>query len=211
MTRSIARSRSPTDSASPSPPRSPTSACGSPPSVASQLLPEYWASAWKLIAGHPSSEDAIERRLRAVPALRALVRRAHDRGIDILAGTDTVMPWVVPGEALHRELAELRSALGSTEAALAAATTVNGRHIAPGEIGVIAPGARADILLVPEDPTVQLETLRDWRVLFSDGRRYDRSTIESWLEDFRRHFRGQPYRGVMGTIVGWVVGSFGHL
>ena len=43
--------------------------------------------------------------------------------------------------------------LGAAEAALAAVTTVNGRHLAPDEIGVILPGARVDILLVGEDPT----------------------------------------------------------
>jgi hypothetical protein len=42
---------------------------------------------------------------------------------------------------------------------------------------VIAPGARADILLLPEDPSLRLEALRDWRILFADGRRYDRATL----------------------------------
>lgn len=179
-----------------------------PPSEASRFLPQYWTDVWDVLAGHPTSEREIELRLRTLPAMRALVRRAYDRGIDVLAGTDTLMPWVVPGESLHLELAELRRALGSDEAALAAATTVNGRHVAPGEIGVIRPGARADLLLVPEDPTERIEALRDWRILFADGRRYDRATVDAWLDRYRAHFRGQPYRSVMGTVVAWVVASF---
>jgi len=181
-----------------------------PPSEASRVLPEYWADAWDLIAGHPSTEEAIEQRLRLIPAMRSLVRRAHARGIDVLAGTDTLMPWVVPGDALHREMAELQEALGSAEAALAAATTVNGRHLAPGEIGVIAPGAHADILLVREDPTQRLSALREWRIVFAAGRRYDRETLERWVDDYRQHFHSWFQRHIMGTVTALAVGLFGH-
>jgi cytosine/adenosine deaminase-related metal-dependent hydrolase len=142
--------------------------------------------------------------------MRALVRRAHQHGIDILAGTDTIMPWVVPGESLHLEMAALSEALGSAEAALAAATTVNGRHIAPGEIGAIAAGTQADLLLTTRDPTEQLAALADWRVVFADGRRYDRTTVDAWLESYRLHFRGGLYRAVVGTAVSFVVDQFGH-
>jgi imidazolonepropionase-like amidohydrolase len=181
-----------------------------PATSAARLLPEYWANAWDLIAGHPSTPEAIERRLQARPAMRELVRRAHARGIDILAGTDTLMPWVVPGEALHLELAELRGPLGGAEAALAAATTVNGRHLARGEIGVLASGARADVLLTTQDPTQRLATLRDWPILFADGRRYDRSVLDAWIEGYRAHFRGRLYRAVMGTVAAWAVERFEH-
>jgi imidazolonepropionase-like amidohydrolase len=180
-----------------------------PPPTAARFLPEYWAGAWDLIAGHPSTHEAIERRLETQPSMRALVRRAHQHGIDI-PGTDTIMPWVVPGESLHLELAALHEALGSAEAALAAATTVNGRHIAPGEIGTIAAGARADLLLTTQDPTEQLAALADWRVVFADGRAYDRLTVDAWLEDYRLHFRGGLYRAVVGTAVSFVVDQFEH-
>ena len=181
-----------------------------PPSETSRVLPEYWAHAWDLIAGHPATEEAIAQRLRSVSALRSLVRRAHQRGIDVLAGTDTLMPWVVPGDALHREMAELQQALGSAEAALAAATTVNGRHLAPGEIGIIESGARADILLVREDPTQRLSSLREWRIVFADGRRYDRETLDGWVDDYRQYFHGWFQRHIMGTVAALAVGLFGH-
>jgi hypothetical protein len=156
-----------------------------PRSVASRVLPEYWVTAWDLVAGHPSTPESIERRLRAVPAMRALVRRAHERG-------------------------ELEEAFRSAEAALAAATTVNGRHLAPGEIGLIAPGARADILLVTVDPTERLSSLRDWQIVFADGRRYDRETLDGWLDDYQQHFHSWFQRYVMGVVAGVAVGLFEH-
>ena len=45
---------------------------------ASKWLPGYWAGAWEVIVGHPSTQADIERRLRAVPAMRALAGRAHE-------------------------------------------------------------------------------------------------------------------------------------
>jgi imidazolonepropionase-like amidohydrolase len=178
-----------------------------PPGAA--LLPAFWGDAWQIIAGHPDGEPAIERRLESVVALRGLVRRAHGLGIPILAGTDTLMPFVVPGESLHLELEALQEAFGDAEAALATATTVSGRRIAEGEIGTIAPGARADLLLLREDPTRRLGALRDWSHVFADGRPYDRATVDGWLDRYRRHFHGRLYEGVVGTIAGLAVHGFG--
>jgi hypothetical protein len=179
------------------------------PPAGAALLPAFWADAWQVIAGHPTGEHAIAQRLDALLALQGLVRRAHQRGIPILAGTDTLMPFVVPGESLHLEIEALHQAFGSAEAALASATTVSGRHIAEGEIGVIAPGARADLLLLREDPTLRLDALRDWQHVFADGRRYDRATVDSWLDRYTHHFHGRLYAGALGGIVSLAVDGFG--
>jgi imidazolonepropionase-like amidohydrolase len=122
-----------------------------------------------------------------------VTERARALGIDVLAGTDTLMPYVVPGESLHLEIAELAAAFGDNEAALAAATTINGRHLDSGVIGVIAVGARADILLLPADPVADLSALRDWRVVFADGRRYDRADLDRAVKRYNRHFHSPFY------------------
>jgi cytosine/adenosine deaminase-related metal-dependent hydrolase len=180
-----------------------------PPPAGAALLPAFWSDAWQIIAGHPTGEPAIARRLDSLLALQDLVRRAHQRGIPILAGSDTLMPFVVPGEALHLELQALHEAFGSSEAALASATTVSGRHIAEGEIGVIAPGARADLLILREDPTRRLGALRDWQHVFADGRRYDRTTVNTWLDLYKQHFHDRLYAGALGGIVALAVDGFG--
>ena len=179
-----------------------------PPTEASDILSAYWANAWDLVAGHPSTEEAIELQLEAIPAMHALVGRAHARGIDILAGTDTIMPWVVPGESLHLEMLALSDALGSVESALSAATTVNGRHLAPGKIGVIAPDAHADILLMRRDPTLDLTALREWQTVFVAGRRYDRPMLDEWIVDYRRYFHSAYQRSVMRPLAAVAVRFF---
>ncbi|MEW9553292.1 amidohydrolase family protein [Nonomuraea sp. NPDC050783] len=85
----------------------------------------------------------------AAGALRAL----HDAGVALLAGTDAT-PFVPEhGAGLHRELRLLTEAGLGAEEALAAATSVPARHFGLSDRGRIAPGLRADLVLVEGDPT----------------------------------------------------------
>jgi imidazolonepropionase-like amidohydrolase len=83
-------------------------------------------------------------------AAAGALRRA---GVPVLAGTDATPFVPAHGAGLHRELELLvRAGLGN-EAALAAATSVPARHFGLDDRGRIAPGLRADLLLVAGDPT----------------------------------------------------------
>jgi len=166
-----------------------------PPTPGARHLPEVWFEAWSsqyTIASHPTG-DGIARREARLPRFSHVTGKARTLGIDILAGTDTLMPYVVPGESLHLEIAELAHAFRDNEAALAAATTINGRHIDSGAIGVIAAGARADILILPADPVANLSALMDWRIVFASGRRYDRADVDRAVARYDRHFHSPFY------------------
>jgi hypothetical protein len=180
------------------------------PTPASDMLPPYWADAWNIIAGHPTGEAEISLQLQAVPIMRGFIKQAQARGIDILAGTDTLMPWVVPGESLLLEIDEINKAVNNPEAALASATTVNGRHIAPGDIGQIKIGARADILLLPEDPTLDLHALRRWSLIVANGRLYPRALIDDWMQAYRDHFHGFAQANLMTGLVSVAADQYGH-
>ena len=178
---------------------------------ASVYLPKLIESSWNsgAVAGHPKGA-AIAVAAQYHERALLVAKRAHDKGIDVLAGTDTLMPWVVPGESLLLEIDDLAKAYGDRESALAAATTLNGRHLGPDKIGMIAPGYRADIILLPADPTKDLAVLKSWTILFSDGRRYDRKTVDGWLDRYRRHFRSSFYGFVMGSAQDFITGDSGH-
>ncbi|MGI5485753.1 amidohydrolase family protein [Microtetraspora malaysiensis] len=85
----------------------------------------------------------------AVHAARTL----HQAGVSLLAGTDANPFAPVHGAAMHRELALLTEAGLSNVEALAAATSVPARHFGLADRGHVAPGLRADLLLVDGDPT----------------------------------------------------------
>ncbi|MEV0230577.1 amidohydrolase family protein [Nonomuraea sp. NPDC050786] len=101
--------------------------------------------------------------VNAAGALRAL----HRAGVPLLAGTDATPFVPAHGAGMHRELQLLTEAGLSAEAALAAATSVPARHFGLADRGRIAPGLRADLVLVEGDPTGDITATGDiadvWR------------------------------------------------
>lgn len=109
------------------------------------------------------------------------VRRLHEAGVEILAGSD-MQAGVFPGAGLHRELAHLTEAGLSPLAAIQAATIKAARFLArsdaPG-FGVLAPGKRADLLLVEGDPLQDLSNLARIRAVLVRGVPVDRVPLSS--------------------------------
>ncbi|MEU7457750.1 amidohydrolase family protein, partial [Streptosporangium roseum] len=85
----------------------------------------------------------------AVGALRAL----RQAGVPLLAGTDATPFAPAHGAGMHRELHLLTEAGLSPQEALAAATSLPACHFGLTDRGRIAPGLRADLVLVEGDPT----------------------------------------------------------
>ncbi|WP_419993926.1 amidohydrolase family protein [Streptomyces boninensis] len=90
-----------------------------------------------------------ENAVRAADALR----RA---GVCVLAGTDATPATPAHGAALHRELELLTEAGFRNEAALAAATSIPAHRFGLTDRGRIAPGQRADLLLVRGNPITDI-------------------------------------------------------
>lgn len=105
-------------------------------------------------------------------AAYAAVRAVHEAGAAVLAGTDAVA--VLHGAGLHRELELLVLAGMEPAAALAAATTVTARVFGLADRGRIAPGLRADLLLVNGDPTRDIRATRDIAGVWKRGARVER-------------------------------------
>ncbi|MEV0151815.1 MULTISPECIES: amidohydrolase family protein [unclassified Nonomuraea] len=121
------------------------------------------------IAARLSERDraAIDRDHSAVPVHPdgvAHARRAtaalHEAGVVLLAGTDANFFAPVHGAAMHRELLMLTQSGLSPEAALAAATSAPARAFGLADRGRVAPGLRADLLLVDGDPTSDITATR---------------------------------------------------
>lgn len=92
--------------------------------------------------------------------LKENVRLLQAAGVVLVAGTDSGLPNVIHGAALHRELQALVASGFTPAEALAAATSIAATVLLPGEhVGVIEPGAKADLLLVEGDPLDDLTAL----------------------------------------------------
>lgn len=98
----------------------------------------------------------------------------HQAGIEILAGTDANAepgaPFPVPhGGSLHHELGLLVGAGLTPAEALRSATALPARAFGLADRGSVAPGQRADLLLVDGDPTADITVTRNIRAIWCAG------------------------------------------
>jgi imidazolonepropionase-like amidohydrolase len=116
-------------------------------------------------------------------ALRS-VRLLHAAGVPVLAGTDAnnapgrACP-VVHGASLHAELALLVNAGLTPTEALTAATAAPAARFGLSDRGVLAPGRRADLLLVSGDPTSTITDSRAVEAVWRQGQRFDRTAFRA--------------------------------
>ncbi|MEZ4864938.1 MAG: CIA30 family protein [Caldilineaceae bacterium] len=103
------------------------------------------------------------------------VNLLFDAGVPILAGTDAPNPGTAHGASLHRELVLLTDAGLSPLEALRAATSVTADTFSLTDRGRIAPGLRADLLLVNGDPTTEITATRDIAGVWKLGVPVDRA------------------------------------
>lgn len=90
----------------------------------------------------------------------AIVRGLDRAGVRLLAGTDAPNPGTAYGETLHTELELLVAAGISPVKALEAATSMAAMAYRLTDRGRIAPGLRADMVLVNGDPTQDVRLTR---------------------------------------------------
>ena len=121
--------------------------------------------------GAATPEQARERLTRSLQTIKAL----HEAGIPIVAGTDKG----VPGVSLAREIELYVEAGLSPMDAIRAATAVPARvmHLA-GESGTIAPGLRADLIVVDGNPLDRIADIERVILVSSNGRLYQ--TAQLW-------------------------------
>lgn len=103
------------------------------------------------------------------------VHRLHAAGVPVLAGTDSGNPATAHGVSLHGEM-ELLVKAGLTPAeALAAATSLPAKYFHLDDRGRIAPGLRADLVLVDGDPTQDITASRHIAAIYKNGYLVDRT------------------------------------
>lgn len=111
---------------------------------------------------------------------RANVKALHEAGVALLAGDDAGPgPGEAVGSSLHAELEELvRVGLTPVEA-LRAATELSAQRLHLVEVGRLAPGMRADLLVVDGDPTTDITATRRIAAIFKRGRPFDREPLHA--------------------------------
>jgi predicted amidohydrolase YtcJ len=100
-------------------------------------------------------------------------------GVRLLAGTDTGVPYILPGFGLHDEL-ELMAAAGIPASAVLRIATLAPAQFLDREkdLGTIAVGRLADLVLLDADPLQSVANTRRIRAVVADGQLFDRAALD---------------------------------
>lgn len=142
--------------------------------------------AWRRqAAGGPRDSPGV---LKAFFDLRKRILKAlSDAGVGILMGTDSPQMFNVPGFALHRELKLVGESGMSNYEILRSGTSSVARYVSDhlgleGNFGTIAPGQRADLVLLGSNPLEDLSNLTDRVGVMVRGRWVPRTEIDEGLK-----------------------------
>jgi imidazolonepropionase-like amidohydrolase len=106
------------------------------------------------------------------------VKKLFDAGVLLATGTDAPYPGDFQGEGLHREL-ELLVDAGLTPLQAIRAATYDAARImkAESEWGSLAPGRRANVLIVAGRPDQHIRDTRKIDTVILDGKILDRDAL----------------------------------
>jgi hypothetical protein len=104
-------------------------------------------------------------------------------GVPLLAGTDAMNPYCMPGFSLHDELALLVESGLTPLAALQSATLRPAEFFGrTTDLGSVAPGKLADLVLLAADPLADIHNTTQIQAVWFRGKYFDRAALGTLLE-----------------------------
>jgi hypothetical protein len=117
--------------------------------------------------------------------LEQLTRGFRDAGVGLLVGTDALNTGTVPGTSAHDELALLVRAGLTPYEALRAATANAGAFLKRADLGTLAVGKQADLLLLDADPLANVANTRRIAGVMVRGQWLSRTDIRRITDDLK--------------------------
>jgi imidazolonepropionase-like amidohydrolase len=138
------------------------------------------------VAAEPMTAASSERVNNPTPdamteaALRQSLALILSEGVDIMLGTDAgAVPYHPYGYTGHREL-EIYVRLGMTPMqALQAGTSVAARHLGLTDMGALAPGYSADLIILSANPLDDIRNTRSIDSVYLRGQALDRQALSA--------------------------------
>jgi imidazolonepropionase-like amidohydrolase len=155
-----------------------------PPSLRKEWLP----------AKNPTQDDRDTDAwwLRQFENDRKLAGEMHRAGVRLLAGSDSLDRFDFVGASLHQELQMLVQA-GLTPLEALQTATLNPRDfLGRTDIGTVAIGGRADLVLLDSDPTKDISSTEQVRGVVVAGRYFSREDLDSMLAKARAAAQAIP-------------------
>jgi hypothetical protein len=151
-----------------------------------KYVPTYWRDVtWKRFYDQmmPGVKvDPVSLRKQEIAQMLHMIGVLHKGGVEFMAGTDTAPGiYVMPGFSLHDELANFFEAGFSPMDALATATSNPAKFLGRDDMGAVAPGNVADVVVLDGNPLTDIRNTRKISAVVADGRYYDRPRLDGIL------------------------------
>jgi imidazolonepropionase-like amidohydrolase len=157
----------------------------SPPDPRSRYVALSLKKEWQKLIKPASAEDLAEMKA-TVAELREVVRQMNRSGVTLVAGSDIAGPRV-PGFSLHDELVLLVEAGLTPMQALQAATLTPAKVLNKAkDLGSIATGKLADLILLDANPLDDIRNTQRIRAVIVNGKLLDRAALDRLLAEAER-------------------------
>jgi len=152
-----------------------------------RYMPAETVTAWTASVDQRLSEVEPDVMRRFAAMRRRILAVLYQGGARILLGTDSPQIFSVPGFSIHREMA-LYVEIGMTPyEVLASGTRVVADYFGE-RFGVIAEGARGDLVLVDDNPLENMRTLREPVGVVVNGTWISREEIRGRLDQIAAYY-----------------------
>lgn len=159
-------------------------------SLAARPEMRYWpkqqVEQWVTAKRSADNQYPATVRARFLELRRRAIGSLHRAGATILLGSDAPQLWDVPGFSIHRELRYYVEAGLTPFEALASGTSNVARFFGWEDSGTIAPGKRADLVLLDGNPLQDIDNTRRIAGVMLGGRWLDRDRIAELLRALER-------------------------
>ena len=152
-----------------------------------RYMPSETVSRWTEAVDAGLERYGAENTERIAALRREILAALNEADALILLGTDSPQIFSVPGFSIHREALSYVEAGMTPYEVLESGTRVVAEHLARGgriaaDFGVIAPGNRADLVLLESNPLNNIEATREIAAVIAGGRYLTAADIADALE-----------------------------
>jgi imidazolonepropionase-like amidohydrolase len=152
-----------------------------------QYMPRPMVEGWiKQRKEFLSQPDITPEKCKAFLALRKrLIKALHDGGVGLLLGSDAVQTMSVPGFSIHGELQAIaRAGLTPFQVYTTGSTNVAKYFGVEQQVGTVAKGMRADLVLVDANPLADVANFPRQSGVMIRGRWLPRAEISKRLSEY---------------------------
>lgn len=127
-------------------------------------------------------------------------RLLHEAGVPLLTGTDSGSFGIIPGESVARELQLLVAAGLSPFEALNSATRLNAKVLGFEKTGMILPGYRANLVLLPKNPLTEVAVVEFPVGVMIGGHWLDQQKLDAMKHSARNSGSSSFFRSLIHVI-----------